>query len=88
MPGPKSPTTTVRVADNKRRQHRRFELTATQVRGLETVLEDGRLSNAIPFHTARSMTNKGLLVQRGPDWFITPLGKQVRRNLRAKQAQQ
>lgn len=86
MPGPKSPTITVRVTKDHR--HRRFELTATQARGLETVAEDGRLSDAIPFHTARSLTNKGLLVQRGPDWFITPLGKQVRRNLRSKQARQ
>lgn len=82
MPSKKSRTIAVQVNLNGRR--RGFELTTMQQQGLETVNQSGRLSDAIPFATARSMTNKGLMARRGAEWFITSLGKQVRGKIRAK----
>lgn len=77
-------TDTVSVILLRGAGRRRFELTRTQVRALETASETGQVSEAIPFATARSMTDKGMLVRRGAHWFMTELGKEVRRRVRAK----
>lgn len=81
---PTRTSTTRIILDRRGDRRRRFELTATQVRALETASEAGRISDAIPFASARSMTDKGLLERRGSEWFVTELGKEVRRRVRAK----
>lgn len=81
---PRSAVTKVQVPSGKGRIT--YELTAAKVRALETVAQDGKLSDAVPFATARALTRQRLLEQRGADWFITPLGQLIRRRVRAKQA--
>ena len=78
-----SPTIKVQV-EIKRGMRRTFELTAAQEHALETVDNMGRVSDAVPFPTARSMVRKGLLAQVGPVWVITSLGYVVRSRVRAK----
>lgn len=80
-----SPTIRVQI-EIRRGKRTTFELTAAQERALETVSESGLVSDSVPFATARSMVGKGLLRVRGCQWFITDLGYEVRRRVRAKRA--
>jgi hypothetical protein len=81
-------TPVVRVQLDTKNGRRHFELTATQVRALTPRENDpsGLISEAIPFATAESLRRKGLAVQRGPQWYVTKLGREVGRRARAKQA--
>lgn len=75
-PGPPR-SATVRVVLNTDKGRVTYELTRAQVRALATVSASGRVSDATPFATARSLTHRGLLQQRGPEWYVTQLGKSV-----------
>lgn len=63
-----------------------YELTAAKMRALETVDAAGRVSDAVPFTTARALTRQKMLHLRGSQWFITGLGSQIRRALETQKA--
>lgn len=83
---PRSPV--VRVVLNAKSGRQSYELTAAKVRALQSVSKDGRVSDATPFATARALVKQGLVQPKGSEWFITPLGKQVRSRAAAKVAEQ
>jgi len=85
----KSPTLNVTVRDTKgaRITH---QLTRAQQQALLTTVaqydQDGRLqermSEAVPFETARALTRKGMFRAQGPQWILTKYGRAVRGSLR------
>lgn len=83
----RSPVLRVQVtgADRVRRT---YELTAAQERALVSVDRDGKVSESVPFETARGLTRRGLLKQQGPHWYITGLGRLVRTRVNAKRKDQ
>lgn len=74
----------VRVQITTPAGRRTYELTHAKIRALRSVSDKGRVSDATPFATARALVAQRLLEVRGPEWFITPLGKQVCRVVVAK----
>lgn len=81
----RTPTTRV-VRTNKAGRRITYELTQAKVRALQAVTENGRVLDTVPFETARALTRQKLLRQAGPQWFITELGRDIARRVRAKQA--
>jgi hypothetical protein len=69
----------VRVVLNTKTGRRTYELTYAKVRALQSVSRAGRVSDATPFATARALVKQELVQPKGSEWFITPLGQQVRR---------
>lgn len=80
-------TPLVRIALNTERGRVTFELTQAKVRALEGTRETGRLSDVVPFATARSLARSKLVKQDGPRWLITATGARVRSRLADREPQ-